>query len=224
MRSNQQNFKSSLPKRPSFQQIRTLQVRAYALHAKLNDKEDFCHKISLKKGCRFDHHNWYVDNMERPLFLTEIEARRELSRIGLVSKHLYHPQSIQYNLHNNPRWQANIEANQGHFLLDRYRSFALQHGNLVYNPRDLDWIPNATDNPWAKCPRQNRKHEYHFIHKLKQRTTAIFLTLLDHMHVYLNFKNVVLLKHSKITKLILVTNKYTHVHKSFSKSTLENHL
>ena len=58
----------------TFSQIRTLQVRAYAIHAKLSDNESFCHKISLKRGFRFDHNNWYVNNMEKPLFPTEIEA------------------------------------------------------------------------------------------------------------------------------------------------------
>ena len=37
---------------------------------------------------------------------------------------------------------------------------------MVYNPRDHEWIPNATDNPWANCPGKNPKHEYHFIHTL----------------------------------------------------------
>ena len=65
-----------------FSQIRTIQVRAYAIYAKFSDKEVFCHKISLNRGYRFDHDNWYVNNMERPFFPTEIEARRELTRIG----------------------------------------------------------------------------------------------------------------------------------------------
>ena len=30
-----------------FSQIRTLQVRAYAMHAKFSNKESFCHKIAL---------------------------------------------------------------------------------------------------------------------------------------------------------------------------------
>ena len=47
------------------------------MHAKLCDKESFCHKIALKKGFRFDHDNWYVNNMERLFFPTEIEARIE---------------------------------------------------------------------------------------------------------------------------------------------------
>ena len=59
-----------------FLQIRTLQVRTYAIHAKLSDKESFCHKISLNNSFTFDHDNWYVNNIARPLFPTEIEARR----------------------------------------------------------------------------------------------------------------------------------------------------
>ena len=73
--------------------------------------------------------------MERPFFPTKIEARRELARIGLISEQHYHPQIIQFDVLDDPRWQANDEAKQGRFELDRYRSFAFQHGNMVYNPR-----------------------------------------------------------------------------------------
>ena len=85
--------------------------------------------------------------MERPFFPTEIEVRREIARIGLISKHHYHPQIIQFDVLDDPRLQAIFEAKQGHFQLDRYRPCAFQHGNMVYNPRDHEWIPNATDNP-----------------------------------------------------------------------------
>ena len=70
----------------TFSQVRTIQVRSYAIYAKLSDKEVFCHKISLKRCYRFDHDNWYVSSLERPFIPTEIEARRELTRIGLISK------------------------------------------------------------------------------------------------------------------------------------------
>ena len=66
-----------------FSQIRTLRVRAYAIHAKLSDKESFCHKIALKRGFRFGHDNWYVNSIERPFFPTEIEVLREPARVGL---------------------------------------------------------------------------------------------------------------------------------------------
>ena len=105
-------------------QNRTLQVRAYAIHAitKLSNKGNFFHKIALKRCVRFDHDNWYV-NMELPFFPTEIEARRELSHVGLISKNHYHPQTIQFDVLEDPRWQANIEKKQGRFCLDRYRRF-----------------------------------------------------------------------------------------------------
>ena len=147
-----------------FSQIRTIQVRAYAIYAKFSDKEVFCHKIS--RGYRFDHDNWYVNNMERPFFPTEIEARRELTRIGLINKNHYYPQHIQFDMLDDPQWQARIEEKQGRFQLDRYRPFAFQHGSLVYNPNDHNWIPNATDNPWANCPGKNPQNEYHIIHTL----------------------------------------------------------
>ena len=149
-----------------FSQIRKIQVRAYVKHAKLSDKESLCHKIALKRGFRFDHDNWYVNNLERPFFPTEIEARRELARVGLISKHHYHPQIIQFDVLDDPRWQAKIEAKQGRFQLDRYRPFAFQLGSMVSNPRDHEWIPNATDNPWANCPVKNPEHEYHVIHTI----------------------------------------------------------
>ena len=85
--------------------------------------------------------------METSFFPTENEARRELARVALISKHHYHPQILQLDVLDGPRWQANIEAKLGRFQLDRYRPFAFQHGSLVYNPRDRGWIPNAADNP-----------------------------------------------------------------------------
>ena len=87
--------------------------------------------------------------MEKNFFPTEVEARRELTRVVLVSKHHYHAQMIKCNVLNDQRWQTNIAAKQGHFQLDRYRPIAFQQRNTVYNLRDLEWIPNATDNSWA---------------------------------------------------------------------------
>ena len=145
-----------------FSQIRTLQVRAFAIHAKLSDKESFC----LKRGFRFDHDNWYVNSLERPFFPTEIEALRELARVGLISKHHYRPRMIQFDVLDDPRWQANIEEKQERFQLDRYRPFAFQHGSMVFNPLNHNWIPNATDNPWANCTGKNPEHEYIVIHTL----------------------------------------------------------
>ena len=74
--------------------------------------------------------------MERPFFPAEIEARREISRVDLISKHNYHPQLIQFRSLDDPRWQANIEAKQDRFQLDRNRPFTFQHGSMVYNSRD----------------------------------------------------------------------------------------
>ena len=53
--------------------------------------------------------------MKRPFFPTEIQARGELARLGLINEHNYHPQLIQLDFFNNPRWQANIEAKEGRF-------------------------------------------------------------------------------------------------------------
>ena len=62
--------------------------------------------------------------MERPFFPTEIDTRRELASIELITKRHYHPQLIPFGLLNDPRWQANIEAKQSHFQLGRYRPIA----------------------------------------------------------------------------------------------------
>ena len=51
------DFKMFIAQVQIFSQIRTLQVRAYAIHAKLSDKESFCRKIVLKRGFRFDQDN-----------------------------------------------------------------------------------------------------------------------------------------------------------------------
>ena len=136
-----------------FLQIRTLQVGAYAIHAKLSDKKSFCHKIALERGFRFDHGNWYVNNMERPFFPTEIEARRELAHVGLISKQHYDPQIIQFDVIDNPRWQANIESKAV------FNSIAI---NLLHSNTEAWSIiqgimsgSNATDNPWNNCPGKN---------------------------------------------------------------------
>ena len=57
--------------------------------------------------------------MERPFFPTEIEVHRELARVGLINKNHYCPQMIQFDVLDDPRWQANIEDKQGRFRLDR---------------------------------------------------------------------------------------------------------
>ena len=113
-------------------QIRTLQVRAFAIHAKLSDKESFCHKISLKRGFRFDHDNWYGNIMERPFFPTQSEARRELAGVGLINKNHYRPQKIHFDVIDDPCWQANIEEKQGSFRLDRYRPFSFQAWFIIH--------------------------------------------------------------------------------------------
>ena len=56
--------------------------------------------------------------MERLFFPTEIEARRKLARVGLINKHHYQPQIIQFDVRDDPRWRVNIEAKQGRFQLD----------------------------------------------------------------------------------------------------------
>ena len=99
-------------------------------------------------------------------FPTDIEAPRELAHIGLVSKHHYQPQMIQFDVLNDPSWQADIEDKQGRFQLDHNQPFAFQNRNMVHNPRDHEWIPNATDSPWAKCVGKNPEHEYLVIHTL----------------------------------------------------------
>ena len=81
--------------------------------------------------------------MERPFFPTEIEASRELACVRPISKHHYRPQVIQFFVLDNPRWQANKEEKQGRFRPDRYRPFAFQHGSMVSNPRDQNWVPNS---------------------------------------------------------------------------------
>ena len=64
--------------------------------------------------------------MERPFFPTQIEARRELARVVLINKNHYPPQMIQFDVLDDPRWQANIEEKQGSFRLDRYRPTSFQ--------------------------------------------------------------------------------------------------
>ena len=146
---------------PKYKSIHKFELYKYALTPytlNLATRKIFV-KIALKRGFRFDHDNWYVNNIERPFFPTEIKARRELARFGLISKNHYRPQMIQFDVLDDPRWQ-------GRFRLVRYRPFAFQHISMVYNSRDHNCIPNATDNPWANCPGNNSELEYHVIHTL----------------------------------------------------------
>ena len=76
--------------------------------------------------------------MERTFFQTEIEARREIARVGLISKNQYRPQMIQFDVLDDLRWQANIEEKLVRFRLDRYRPFSFQRGGMFYNPRDTN--------------------------------------------------------------------------------------
>ena len=115
--------------------------------------------------------------MERPFFPTKIEARREPTRIGFINKNHYYPQHIQFCVLDDPEWQARIEEKQGRFQFDRFRSFAFQHGNLVYNPNDRIWIPNTTDNPWTNSPGKNPQNEYHVIHTLAWSLQLTNITL-----------------------------------------------
>ena len=84
---------------------------------------------------------------------------------------------IPFDVLNEPRWQADIEDKQSRFQLDRNQPFAFQNGNMVYNPRDQEWIPNTTDNPRAKCPGKNPEHEHHVIHTLAWSLQLINITL-----------------------------------------------
>ena len=125
--------------------------------------------------------------MERIFFPTKIEARRELARVGLISKDLYRPQMIQFDILDDPSWQANIEEKRGLFQLDRYKPFAFRHGSMIYNPRDHNWLPNATDNPSVNCLGKNPEYEYHVIHTIgwSLQLTNITLTFdvaTEHMY------------------------------------------
>ena len=53
--------------------------------------------------------------MERPFFPTEIEARRELARLALISKHHYHPQIIQFDVLDDPRGELILKPNKAVF-------------------------------------------------------------------------------------------------------------
>ena len=141
-----------------FSPIRTIQVRAYAIHAKQSDKENVCHQIALKRGFRLDHDNWYVNKMERPFFPTKNGACRDFARVSLISEHHCRPQMIQFDVLDDPRLQANIEEKQGRFRLDRFIYFAFQQGSMADNPRNQNWIPN--------CPDKNSDQECHVIHTL----------------------------------------------------------
>ena len=93
--------------------------------------------------------------MERPFFPSKFKLVESLREFAL-----------QFGLVNNPSWQLNIKAKQERFHFDHFRPFALKHANLVYNPRNNNWILNSTENSRSNCEGINHTHEYHFIHTL----------------------------------------------------------
>ena len=80
---------------------------------------------------------------------------------------------IYFEVLDNTRWQANIEEKQVCYRLDLYWPFAFQHGSMIYNTYNHNWIPNATDNPWAKTP----ENENHVIHTLGLSLQLTYITL-----------------------------------------------
>ena len=60
-------------------QISTIQIQAFALYAKLSNKESLRHKIDYQRGYRFDHDKWYVNNIQK----TEVETRRAVRELAL---------------------------------------------------------------------------------------------------------------------------------------------
>ena len=42
--------------------------------------------------------------MGKPFIPTETESRREFAGVCLTSKHHYHPQTIQFDVLDDPRW------------------------------------------------------------------------------------------------------------------------
>ena len=58
---------------------------------------------------------------------------------------------------------------------------------MIYNPRDQNWIPNATDNPWSNSPGKDPGHKYHVIHALGwslqlTNITLTFYVASEHMY------------------------------------------
>ena len=112
VRSNRQTFKFFLP---SIHHLINLNTSSTRIHAKPSGKENFLPQNLTNRSFRFDHDNWYVNNIGRLLFPTEIGARRELAHLALVSKHQYHPETIEFDVLNNQRWQANIKPKEARF-------------------------------------------------------------------------------------------------------------
>ena len=130
-RSNRPSFKSSLPQSPYFHKFELSKYAHTPYMLNLATKKAFTTKFYLREASGLIT----INGMERHFFLTEIEARRETARSCLINEHHYQTKIKQFDVLNDPRWQADIEAKEGRFQLDRYRSSAFQHGSMVYNPR-----------------------------------------------------------------------------------------
>ena len=183
VRSNQQIFKSSPPKYKNFYKFEHFKNAATPSMLNLAKKKAFETKSQkgLKRGFSFDYDNWYVNNMEKLFYPIKIEARRKFARLSLISKHHYQPQIIQFDVLDYQRWQANIEAKRSFSTWSLQTFWSPTRGKEVYKPRDHEGIPNATDNPLAKCLGQNLDYEYHVID-----TLGWSLQLTNHTHHTIN--------------------------------------
>ena len=98
VRRNQQTFKYSPLKYKNFHKFEHFKYAPTPYILNLATKKTFVTKLHLKEASGLITINWYVNNMERPFFPTEIEACKELARLGLISKHHYHPQVTQFDV------------------------------------------------------------------------------------------------------------------------------
>ena len=131
LKSSRPIFKSSPPKYKSFHKFEHYKYahRPYALNLATREVfvTNFHSKVALGLITIFGMLTIWKDLIDGK---TDIEACRKLTR-WFRSKHHYRPQMIQFDVLDDPRWQANIEEKQSRFRLDRHRPFAFQHGSMV---------------------------------------------------------------------------------------------
>ena len=130
VRSNPKIIKSSPPK---YQYSHKFEHFKYAHTPYMRNsamKKPFAAKSHIREASGFITTIGML-TIRKHLRLPQTLKLLEFASLGLVSKHQYHPQLMQFDVLNDPLWQANIKTKHGRFQPDRFYPFAFQHRNMV---------------------------------------------------------------------------------------------
>ena len=108
VRSNQWTFKTSLPKYPYSHKLEQFKYTHTSYKQNSATKKAFAKKSQFKEGSGLTTIISMRTIRKNLSFPHKIDARRELTRLDLTSKHYYHPEMIQSDVFIDPHWQNYI--------------------------------------------------------------------------------------------------------------------